>query len=69
MKKNAYFAELLGKSEKELSQDLLQLLKQRTAFRLSKSDQQSRVAPHVVRLVRKNIARLKLVIAQRQKEK
>lgn len=69
MKKNAYFAELLGKSEKELFQELLQLLKQRTACRFSKNDQQSRVAPHVVRLVRKNIARLKLVIAQRQKEK
>ena len=69
MKKNAYFSELLGKSEKDLSQDLLQLLKQRTAFRFSKSDQQSRVAPHVVRLVRKNIARLKMVIDQRQKEK
>lgn len=69
MKTKEYFAEVLKMSDQQVSDALRVFLKQRSAFRFSGKDPESRPLPHNVRFVRRNIARLKMVMAQRQKEK
>ncbi|ETZ04761.1 MULTISPECIES: 50S ribosomal protein L29 [Holospora] len=69
MKSTEYLNSLVKMSDRELFDELLGLLRQRAAFSFTKGNPQTKALSHRVQLVRRNIARLKMVMAQRKKEK
>ena len=69
MKNKEYLKNLTDMSNQELYTEFLGLLKQRAEFCFTKKNSQAKAPSHHIRLVRRNIARFKMVMTQRQKEK
>ncbi|ETZ07200.1 50S ribosomal protein L29 [Holospora obtusa F1] len=68
MKSKQYLMSLASMSDKELFDELLELLKQKANFSFSRKKPQSEISSHRIRLLRRNVARLKMVMRQRKKE-
>ncbi|PPE03651.1 50S ribosomal protein L29 [Holospora curviuscula] len=67
MKSKEYLKTLISMSPQELSNEFYGLLRQRAGFCFTKKDPQTKALPHQIRVVRRNIARLKMIMTQRQK--
>ena len=68
MKNKEYLINLKNMSNKDLYHEFLGLLKRRAEFCFTKKNPQVKVPSHHIRLVRRNIARFKMVMDQRKKE-
>lgn len=67
MKAQEYVKSLSGKDAKALNEELLALRKEQFSLRMQQAAGQGSTKPHLVRDVRKKIARLKTVMAQQVK--
>ncbi|HEY0973958.1 MAG TPA: 50S ribosomal protein L29 [Solimonas sp.] len=67
MKAQEYVKSLRGKDAKALNEELLALRKEQFSLRMQAATGQGSTKPHLVRDVRKKIARLKTVMAQQVK--